>query len=310
VQKEKYYLEFNRDEIFKNFIASEGHFRNIGISKDKAGFLNCIVKHLGDAESHLDEAISHALIVEGEESSNKFYELRDKVKDFRKWIQSSPITRDEGIKEIRKLRREFESFNEAYDISKCEACGPIDEVLKEMENILTKVKKSNKIGETKLKNDIKEDNPYSKNNNPQKTLYSIHNNKNSDNKLDNLKDVGMIYGGEQLGYGALKALLWADATYPTGFLGQKISLWGDLIGAGVGIYGGLKFDEPWDLVAALVGGYLTTDLWRHLETMLTPPAVTYTTPTGQQTGSVTYVTQNSVAVKPIPLSTGRYRVTG
>jgi len=309
VQKEKYYLDFNRDEIFKNLIASEGHFRNIDISKDKAGFLNCIVKHLGDAESHLDEAISHSLVVEGKESSNKFFELRDKVKEFRKWVQSSPIKRDEGIKEIRKLRREFESFNKDYDVSKCEACGASDEVLKEMENILAKVKKSNKIGDMKLKKDIKEDNQYSKSNNPQKTLYSIHNYKNSDKKLKDLRDVGIIYGADQLGYGLHRLLLWADATYPTGIAGMKYSLIGDLVATIGGAYGALNLKDPWDLVAALVGGYVSTDLWRQLETYMTPPAVTYTSPTTART-PVTYSTLNSIAVKPAPLNLGKYRVTG
>ncbi|KKM03626.1 hypothetical protein LCGC14_1772580, partial [marine sediment metagenome] len=61
--KEAYYLSFNRDEIFKNLIAGEGHFRNFNSQKeDSVGFLNCIVKHLADAEGHCDEAVSHALI--------------------------------------------------------------------------------------------------------------------------------------------------------------------------------------------------------------------------------------------------------
>lgn len=121
--KEEYYLEFNKDEFFKNIIHTEGHFKNIkekGV--DKKGFLNCCVKHLADAEGHLDEAISHSLIVENEEASTKFRQLRDKVKSFRHNLQSGKVSPAEGIKRVRKIRREFEGFNPNFDISLCEAC--------------------------------------------------------------------------------------------------------------------------------------------------------------------------------------------
>lgn len=132
VKKEKYFLEFNRDEIFKNLLAVEGHFRNIEKEAHDFGFLNCIVKHLADAEGHADEAISHALVVEGEESSRKFYELRNMIRDLRKRIQSRGMVPEEGIKEVRRIRRFFESFNPSYDVSKCSSCGPIEEVLKRL----------------------------------------------------------------------------------------------------------------------------------------------------------------------------------
>ena len=97
--KEAYYLTFNRDEIFKNLIASEGHFRNFNSQKeDSVGFLNCIVKHLADAEGHCDEAVSHALISENGDTSKLFLDLREEIKELRKWIQSSPISRDEALK--------------------------------------------------------------------------------------------------------------------------------------------------------------------------------------------------------------------
>ena len=121
--KEKYYLKFNKAEIFKNLIAAEEHFRNIELTGiDREGYLQCNVKHLGSCESHADEAISHALIAESEESSNKFRELRNKTRQFRDELQNGQITPEEGIKRVRALRREFESFNEKYNISRCEAC--------------------------------------------------------------------------------------------------------------------------------------------------------------------------------------------
>ena len=121
--KEKYYLRFNKAEIFKNLISAEEHFRNIELTGiDREGYLQCNVKHLASCESHADEAISHALIAESDKSSNKFRQLRNKTRDFREALQAGRVTPEEGIKQVRTLRREFESFNEEYDISLCEAC--------------------------------------------------------------------------------------------------------------------------------------------------------------------------------------------
>jgi hypothetical protein len=129
--KEAYYLKFNKDEFFKNVIATEGHFRNVEESGiDRKGFLNCCVKHLADAESHLDEAVSHSLIVENEEASDKFRELRNKTRDFRHDLQEGRISPEEGIRRVRQIRREFESFNKDYDISECEACQVHVEIIK------------------------------------------------------------------------------------------------------------------------------------------------------------------------------------
>jgi hypothetical protein len=129
--KEAYYLKFNKDEFFKNAIATEGHFRNVEESGiDRKGFLNCCVKHLADAESHLDEAVSHSLIVENEETSNKFRELRNKTREFRHELQEGKISPEEGIRRVRQIRREFEGFNKDYDISQCEACQVHEEIIK------------------------------------------------------------------------------------------------------------------------------------------------------------------------------------
>ena len=122
--KEQYYLTYNKDEIMKNLLASEGHFRNIADdgSTVEAGFLSCVVKHLADAEGHGDEAISHSAVVEGQEASDKFRDLRNDLRELRYKVQKDSISPHEGILEIRKLRREFESFNPEYDVSTCESC--------------------------------------------------------------------------------------------------------------------------------------------------------------------------------------------
>jgi hypothetical protein len=128
--KEKYFLTFNKEEIFKNMLAIEGHFRNISESSHSdQGFLSCIVKHLADAESHADEAISHSLTVEGEEQSRKWAALRDQLREFRRKLQTQPVSMEEGIRQTRQIRRFFEGFNREYDISQCKACGNIEEIL-------------------------------------------------------------------------------------------------------------------------------------------------------------------------------------
>jgi hypothetical protein len=58
--KEAYYLRFNKDEIMKNLVATEEHFRNVSDdpTKIRKGSLACVVKHLISAEGHGDEAIT------------------------------------------------------------------------------------------------------------------------------------------------------------------------------------------------------------------------------------------------------------
>ena len=397
--KERYYLNFNKDEIFKNLIASEGHFRNFKSTKeDTAGYLNCIVKHLADAEGHCDEAISHALIAENEETSRNFLELRDTIRDFRKYVQSSPITRDEGIREIRKLRRRFEAFNPDYDMSKCETCGDTSEVMDEITKILGDlrnkshevaahepeaddfifmeremaekliIKLSDKYGvkppQIVINDECHEPNfgLYSANKimvcktgvnlhvlahefwhhvqrekgmhmdegaaekfaveffkvPHQKGLYSMHNNSNNERKMvKSIKDVGTIYGLQQLGYATDYALRYADTLRPGGFLGQPLSLWGDILGTIGGVVGALNLKAPYDLAAAMVGGYLSTNLWNQLMRLVpmgyaTPPLVY--TPAGNviSPGMVyTPAPITTTTIRPTPFVTkGRYVVTG
>lgn len=130
--KEPYFLRYNKDEIFKNLIGAEGHLRNAMQKKSEIakGFLNCVIKHAGDAEGHSDEAISHAAIVEGEEKSEHFLELRDKIKNFRWKIQKNELTPYQAIKEVRQIRHDFEAFNPEYDISKCKSCESIEALMK------------------------------------------------------------------------------------------------------------------------------------------------------------------------------------
>ena len=389
--KEGYYLNFNRDEIFKNLIASEGHFRNfINLKEDAAGYLNCIVKHLADAEGHCDEAISHSLIAETKDKSQRFLELRDEIRGFRRWVQSSPITRDEGIREIRKIRRRFEGFNPDYDVSKCETCGDSEEMMAEVTKIISNLKNNGQVvaahnaddfllmerelAETvlaKLSKKYGVDPPelvisdkchepmigiynadkimmcqtginlhvllhefwhhVQKVNGrhlneseaeafsvdyfaspPQKGLYALHTNNFSDRKMAVLvgkadwNDVGTIYGGQILGYSTEYALKYIDTIAPAGFIGKPISFWGNLLGAAGGIYGAMNLKKPYNVIAALVGGYLTTDLLNQLIGMFAPATRLAVAPR-------VYVAPGAATAPPVVVNhavsgTGRYVV--
>jgi len=97
------------------------------------------------------------------------------------------------------------------------------------------------------------------------------------------KEIGILYGLQQLGYSADYGLKYADTLYPEGFQGQPISLWGDILGTLLGILGALGLPAPYDLAAAMVGGYLSTDLWNQVARLwplriATPPPLVYTPP--------------------------------
>ena len=98
-----------------------------------------------------------------------------------------------------------------------------------------------------------------------------------------IKEVGIIYGLQQLGFAADYGLKYADTLMPEGLLGQPLSLWGDIVGTIGGILGALYLPAPYDLAAAMVGGYLSTDLWNQVARMwpmrvATPPPLVYTPP--------------------------------
>lgn len=122
--KEKYYLRYNKDGIFKDLLATEEHFRNVqnNLGIDREGSLNCCVKHLAVAEGHADEAISHSLMAVNEDTSQKFVGLRNNIRGLRHDLQGGKVTVEGGIKRTRGIRREFEGFNADYDISACAAC--------------------------------------------------------------------------------------------------------------------------------------------------------------------------------------------
>ncbi|GAJ14652.1 unnamed protein product, partial [marine sediment metagenome] len=126
--------------------------------------------------------------------------------------------------------------------------------------------------------------------------------------VKSIKDVGVIYGLQQVGFGLDYALKWADTQMPAGLLGQPVSLWGDLAGTLGGLLGALYLGAPYDLVSAMVGGYLSTDLWNHLIRLTAPTLVARPPP-------LVYIPPPSATiVKPAPTAvvvtpSGRYQIT-
>jgi hypothetical protein len=129
VGKETQFLNYNEDEIFKNLIHAEEHLRNIegtevAVAKGEA---SCVVKHLASAEGHADEAISHSADLNrvgmtSQGTPEDFKLTRDQIHNLRTRFQSGGLTVTHAITELRDTRRQFESFNPEFDITKCKAC--------------------------------------------------------------------------------------------------------------------------------------------------------------------------------------------
>ncbi len=152
--KAKTFLEWNKDNIFKNLIQAEDHLRNVGENPNPE-WLNCIVKHLAYAEAEAEEAISHSLSLQKSSDSKNFAKLRDKIRELRKAIQRGELkSPEEGILKVREIRRFFEDFNPEYDVSKCQSCGEkAKEALKKIQQIIKQSKISMKDIERKYAQD-------------------------------------------------------------------------------------------------------------------------------------------------------------
>jgi len=138
--KERYFLTYNISNLAKDLIQSEYHLRRMKKGAIEGGHANCVVKHSLHEEGEAEEATSHALIVEGSEKSQKFKVLGDNIREFRKRIQKGNFDRDDAIRQVRELRSEFESFNPEFDVSQCESCGSIEDVLKQAKTLEPSVK--------------------------------------------------------------------------------------------------------------------------------------------------------------------------
>jgi len=147
---------------------------------------------------------------------------------------------------------------------------------------------------------------------PHKGLYAFHNHSHNELKMSTVrdvgigdwKDVGVIYGGDVLGFSANYALEYLDTLRPEGFWGQPVSFWGDILGSVGGVIGALYLEAPLNLLSALIGGYLAADLVDHIIRIATTAPLVARPPT-VYTPPMTY-TPPSVA--PAGIAVGRYAV--
>lgn len=236
--KEQYFLKYNRKNIAYDIIQSERHLQHISEGPIQGGHANCVVKHCLHSAGDCREATSHALIVEGPEKSQKFKILGDHIDNYRERIQKGEIDRDEAIRQIRKLRSEFESFNPDFDVSKCESCGTIGEFIEQ-----TKV----------TDNPVKE-----------KVLNSSPNNRSYSEKI--MKNVAVVYGANFAGKlldEVVMPMLPAEADLPV-----TVGL-----AAGLPIIAKvMKLGDVAGTLACVVGAYESTKLWDILEAYMAPPA--------------------------------------
>ncbi len=117
--------------------------------------------------------------------------------------------------------------------------------------------------------------------------------------IRDLKDVGIIYGGNLLGYSTELGLKFLDTLRPTGWMGQPLSFWGDILGAAGGAIGALYLEAPYSLISALIGGYLATDMVEHIIRIAAPIAGVAIPP---------QVVIPQITVTPPATAKGRYKV--
>jgi hypothetical protein len=135
IKKTREFLEYNKDNIFKNLLQAEHHAKMLD-GEVRGGHANCIVKHLAFVEGEAEEAINHAQLVEPQKVEY-FKALRDLVYLLRKQLMSGLVTSEDLNRKIWLLRKMFESFNEEYDTTKCVACEALSyyDTSREMEKL-------------------------------------------------------------------------------------------------------------------------------------------------------------------------------
>lgn len=130
------FLDFNKDNIFENLLQAEDHLKRI---KNDARFqsehsvealdhIQCVIKHITMAKGESSEAQAHTLKSHPENYEN-YLELQERLKKIKEGIASKETTIEELIEDVRDARGFFENFNPDYDISKCRACGAVEDAL-------------------------------------------------------------------------------------------------------------------------------------------------------------------------------------
>ena len=135
------FLQYNEDNVMKQLLAIEAHLRNLSPSYESE-HASCVIKHILQLDEQCDEGISHASELGYKEKVEIFRKVKAGIPRFRKklygnrtknmLILETRIHPSEAIKEVRKLRRIAENLNPNYNLEKCETCGPIEGVLKQL----------------------------------------------------------------------------------------------------------------------------------------------------------------------------------
>ena len=329
----KRFLTFNKDEIFKSLLAVEGHLRQLK-PEFKGEDLRCLVKHLGEAESHADEAVSHTAELKLDVESGKFKELRDRLREFRRKLQSEQVKSEDAIREIRSIRGFFESFNPEYNVSSCKLCGDIEEVLAKLnipkttvpelesesvDRLLAHLAAKYNVPKPKVRwlekcptrpesfgvyrsdgvNDeivlcrggtvhvvLHEFGHYlarvqgKPSTEAEAEAFALKESgkalnvetaqfNNGGKRMTSWREIGVIYGGQHIGKGISRGLKELDRYMgkEAAAVQERPSTWVVVAGA-VGlpllaVYAKLK--DPWDKLAILTGGFLSTNLWDIVE---------------------------------------------
>ena len=125
-EKCKEFLEYNKDNIFKNLLQAEHHAKVL----TDPSHAQCITKHLAFIEGEAEEAYSHAQIVEPE-NAEIYMDFRNLVHALRKRVMKGNISKDELSKSLWALRKAFEEFNKEYSTLECGACEAISLIVED-----------------------------------------------------------------------------------------------------------------------------------------------------------------------------------
>jgi len=136
MQKETYFLNYNKDNIFANLLQAEDHLRHLQSADNLTpGFQACVLKHLAFISGECLEAQSHSLVTLGKETSRKYAELQTKVDEIKKGVQTGKLSADEGILKVREARKLFEKINPDYDMESCQACGNMEDTARMVKSL-------------------------------------------------------------------------------------------------------------------------------------------------------------------------------
>ena len=241
------FLRWNKEELFKALLAAEGHLRAAGPGTQD---LSCVVKHLAEAESHADEAVSHAAELGDDLASSRFRGLRDAARDLRRAVQGGSVPLEEAIRRVRALRRALEEAAPEFDVSRCRACGEAAASLAALLEGLGG-----------------------------KALKSGGRHSAAGGSLATWREVGVIYGACHLAKGLARGLDELDR-----YLGrsgapphERPSAWIN-VGLGVAlpvVAAALKVKEPWSTLMVVAGAHLSTKLWDYVEEYVAAGAARY-----------------------------------